>query len=358
MNLPTLKTIEGNFLKELSRAHEGKASSIPFIVHRIPAAPLARTGEIFQVISIGGSVARIAHVRRNALDRTEVIQVRKENSPQFLAKAYFLEFMRERISPKVKVVALNFAYPLKPVLRKGRLDGILIRGSKENTFEGLVGEEVGREIEEYVAQKLNRNIKVAVANDIACLLLAGLNVFSWRKLVAAIVGTGINAAFFLDRNKFVNLESNSFDKFTASPEGKIVDRESANPGVALFEKEITGAYLYKHFNLILKKRKSSHPQISSTHELKKIALENEGEIGEIARALLARSASLVAAQLAAIALFKKRNITVVAEGSFFWDEEIYSNYVDEYVKKLVPEYEVSFVRVKNSPIIGGSRLVC
>jgi hexokinase len=129
----------------------------------------------------------------------------------------------------------------------------------------------------------------------------------------------MNAAFFLDENKCVNLESASFDKFPKSPEGEIIDASSTQPGTALFEKEITGAYLYKHFNLIIKEKGIDFKPINSTLELKNLSHENSGEVSKIANELLDKSAAYISAQIAAISEFKKRDMVFVMDGSFFWE---------------------------------------
>ena len=57
-------------------------------------------------------------------------------------------------------VVINFAYPVTPLLRDGRLDGVLLRGMKENRFTGLVGQEIGGSIEKYILEKQKRQIQV------------------------------------------------------------------------------------------------------------------------------------------------------------------------------------------------------
>ena len=112
------------------------------------------------------------------------------------------------------------------------------------------------EIEQYVEHKYHKKIIASTANDTICLLLSGLIDHPWSKIAGGIVGTGLNFAIFLDEHTSVNIEAANFDKFICSDECKEIDSESAKPGAALFEKETAGAYLYRHFNIILEKKVS------------------------------------------------------------------------------------------------------
>ena len=154
----------------------------------------------------------------------------------------FLNFIEKALRPDITYLALNFAYPMSPVSRDGYLDGNLIMGTKEHSFEGLVGKNIGETIEKYIFDTLKRKIHVAIANDTVCLLLSGLTQYRWNGLVGGIVGTGLNFAIFLDEATIVNLEAANFDKFEQSPEGKLIDQASARPNSALFEKETSGGY--------------------------------------------------------------------------------------------------------------------
>lgn len=355
MDLKTLIQIKSNFTKEIKDAANGEKNSLPFIVHEISLSPIVKDGEIFQVLVVGGTVGKIAILKKDG--NTIKILSKKEEQLPFRNEEEFLEFINNRLSENINTLALNFAYPIKPIFAKGKLDGILLAVTKEGGFHGLVAKQVGREIENYILAKRNKKIRVAVANDTVCLLTSGLYQFRKGELAAGIVGTGFNMAFFLDKNKLVNLESASFDKFSRSKEGKIVDKESTRPGKAYFEKEVAGAYLYKHFNIEVKEKNIKYPSISSTEELNIISHKNIPEVSEIAQNLLKRSAQLVACQIAGIVVFKNRNMVFNMEGSLFWKGNNYKETVELTVKQLAPEYKVDFVEIEESSIIGAAKLV-
>jgi len=356
MDLSELKTIQQNFIFELKHAQSGDSSSISWLVHKIPEVSLVKEGEVFQVVVIGGTVCRKGLVKKT--DGTvEILENEKRDQPVFSSKEVLLEFIAKELLPHVEVLAINFAYPMDPVFGNGKLDGKLIAGSKEHEFKGLVGNTVGNEVEKYVSQKWGRKIRVSIANDTICLLLSGLTLHPAKNLACGIVGTGMNAALFLDNTTLINLETANFDKFPQSKEGKTIDQESALKGNALFEKETTGAYLYQHFNMILKKKKIDHSFVESTYEVKKIALDKNDPLSSLARELIEKSAAYIACMISAITEFKARDMIFVMDGSFFWEADIYKNFVEEYVKKLT-HFSVSFVQIEDTTLYGAAKLVC
>lgn len=357
MDIPTLTSIQQNFANELTQANAGKKTSLPFIVHELSTNPLVRDNETFQVLVIGGTVCRRALIRKTN-GTIEIIKKEKREQPVFTDRDVFLSFIEASLDPNVSVLALNLAYPLLPIFTEGKLDGKLVSGSKEHTFEGVTGHQIGKLIEQHIKKTKGKDIKVAVANDTICLLLSGLTEYPWNNLACGILGTGLNFAIFLDKKRVVNLEAANFDKFPPSPEGKAIDKQSAYQGKALLEKETSGAYLYRHFNMIVKKRGISHPPVESTYELKKIALQDgNSTASEIARELIGNSASLISAALAGIVTYQKRDLVFVMDGSFFWEGRIYKNLVQKTLKELIPDHTITFVPIKDSTILGAAKLV-
>ena len=350
------QSIADNFCKELAEAKSGKKTSFPFIVHEIPSVSLVGEDEIFQVLVIGGSIFLNALLKKR---RGKLIVLKRESKGQktFHTKEDFLSLIEHEIDPSVRVVAINFAYPLKPVFEKGRLDGILIMGSKENMFRGLIGKKICEEVEKHIKKKKGKTITASIANDTVCFLLSGLTEVTSHDIAAGIVGTGLNFALFLDAKHPVNLEAAWFDKFDQTEEGKDIDRKSAAPKNALFEKETAGAYLYKHFNLLLKKHHIDFPPLQSTKELDPLFDDPTSDVYPIAKMVLERSAGFIAAAIAGITLFKKKDMTFVMEGSLFWNAKFYKRNVKKLVLKIVPEYTITFIKIEDSPIYGGAKLV-
>ena len=163
-------------------------------------------------------------------------------------------------------------------------------------------------------------------------------------------------AIFLDDEKSVNLEAGNFNKFEPSEEGAEIDKLSEKPGVNIFEKEISGGYLYQHFNLLVKKRKLNYALINSTKELNDLCLKNIPQISDLAREVMDYSASLFAANLAGILEFKKRDLNFVMQGSVFWKGNNYKEKVVEHLAKIT-SYKANFFHIDNSDIIGATKLI-
>lgn len=356
MDITLLHTLTANFTQELRLASRGETSSLFFIKHTLPRHPLVERGEVFQVIVIGGSVFRKA--RAQVTEEGLRILAREEfPQPPFLTKEAFLSFFANHVDTDVSAIGLNFAYPLTPLFESGVLDGKLIHGSKENTFRGLHGEQIGKTLTTYIQETTGRSVTIAVANDVICLLLSGLTAYPKGQLVAGIMGTGTNLTFFHE-GFAINLESANFNKFAPSPECLSIDATSAQPGNSLFEKEVAGGYLFQHFNLVVKKQTRDSPLLTSSKELSELAMQQSAtETVVLARKLLERSAGYFAAQLAGIAAFKEQPITVIMEGSFYWKNDMYKLHMENLLPRLSPLYPISIVHVDDSPIVGGAQLI-
>ncbi len=355
MRLSTLKTIQANFLNELQKAKSGKPSSLSFIINKIPSIPLVQNEEAFQVLSIGGGITKVALVKKRGRF-IELLEQTTYNQAPFKTKQDLLLAIQKYLRPQVTILGINFAQSLSPISNNGKIDGILLNGTKESTFQRLIGKRVGFEIEQYFKRK-KRNINVCIANDAVCILLSGLVKYPWETLAGGIVGTGLNFSLFLAKDRLVNLEAGNFDKLPQTKEGQCIDKSSTMPGAYVFEKETAGGYLYKHFNSALKKKRLSFPPITETKELDDVVLKNLPIVSKLAQNILQRSAQLVACQIAGITLFKQKNMVFIMEGSLFWKGYRYKETVEETVKKLVPNYNISFVEISNSPIIGATKLV-
>jgi len=356
MNIQELTQIKNNFVRELENGATNTGGTLPFIRHNLATASLVEPNGTFQTLVIGGSFYQKAKMKK-INGNIQILEHDQGPQPPFLSKQDLMSFIEGHIDPEVSVIALNFAYPMTPISRDGLLDGRLQSGSKENTFEDLVGQNVGEEIEKYMTEQHNRTIRVSAANDTICLLLSGLIHHDWDGISAGIVGTGLNFAIFLDKHITVNLESAAFSNFPQSEAGKEIDRTSAAPGDALYEKEISGAYLYRHFNFEAKKRGLEVKEIESTKELDALIRDNNPEISGLAREILRHSAELVAAQVAGILEFSKRDLVFIMQGSLYWKGNQYKETVEKLVTQLCPEYNASYENVLHSDLFGAAKLV-
>lgn len=356
MDINTLQSIKYRFIQELTSGRQSQKTSLPFIRHTLAQISIVENDEVFQVMVIGGSYYQKALMQKTD-GSIKMLSHSEGTQPPFLKEHSLMEFLEKHIDPQVKTVAINFAYPLKPINREGRLDGVLANGSKENTFEGLVGHALGERVEKYFQENRNRSLNVSCANDTICLLLSGLMHHAWNHLCAGVVGTGLNFALFLDEFTTVNLESAEFNKFEQSEAGKIIDDASAAPGSALMEKEVSGAYLYHHFNIEAKKRDIALEKISSTKTIDEYAKNEDEKIAGLAKEILYHSASLVAVQIAGILNFSKRDLLFIMQGSLFWKGYQYKETVEKIVQELSPKYRATYEQVIHSDLYGAAKLV-
>lgn len=354
-----LREIRDNFTAELEEAKDGTKNSLAFIKNPLPTEPLVARNEHFQVLTVGGTNAESVLVRIKDTE-VHIDEHKKGKSPVFSDASTLFEFVEQNLYPDVSVVAINFAFPVAPVVRNGLLDGQLIQGVKGHDFKGLIGETVGEEIEKYVADWRGRDIKVTVANDTVCLILAG-NKFTQQPetILGGIVGTGTNFGYYLDPDTIVNLESANFDKFKRKQTDKPVDAYSEHYGNHLFEKEVAGKYLFGHYNsLVTQPGVNEDDRLSSTEELSECAANGTCASPDIARGLLERSAQLIAAQIAGLYRFKNTPaLTAIMEGSLFWNGHNYRENVEKYVSELgVAPDGIRFVRDERSSIVGAALL--
>jgi hexokinase len=346
-----LSRITQSFTTELIKATGEETTSLPFIRHTLPPFPTTPP-DAFQSLVIGGSLTQSAIVRNH-----ELSNITKISQPHLPTLQAFLQHLEAVIDPAMSTLVLNFAYPLTPVIHNSLLDGILIAGTKENKFEGLLGKAIGQTIADHFQNKHNRILTVTVANDAICLLLAGLPTSSPDDIVGGIIGTGLNFAFFLDNNTMVNTESGNFSSFVQSNEGKEIDTKSAHPGSGLFEKEVSGAYLYQHFNLLCQTFTLAAPVLTSTKQLADIAQKQIPDLSPLAQSLLKRSAQLVATQVAGISQYKKRDLTFIIEGSLFCDNAFYRQTVMTTAASLATPYLCQFKKLTESSLRGAAELV-
>lgn len=348
MDLHQLNLVKNAFDQALTTGENGDPTSMPFIIHELPSTSIIKPGETFQAISIGGTNYQTGHVQ---VTHDNELKLKKEEvgeRPSFRSAEDFLQFMSGIIDQGVDYVGVNFAFPLYPKFRDGLLDGTLKGSGKKDDFGDLVGKLVGKSIEEYVGNA----VRVSVANDTICLLLSGSARYEREKLGAVIVGTGYNAAYFINKTHPVNTQATSFSDFNPSTLVLEVDKIAENKG-ALFEKEVSGAYLYQQYNLT----EGILGQINSTDELNEIARNDTHPDCKIARRIFEHSAQLVSTHIAGILEHKQSHMTFVMQGSVYWKAWNYQEMIDEWVKKLCPGFTATYCNIDDADVWGAAYLL-
>ncbi len=348
MDLDALITFKNNFIHALQEGEKGNPTSMPFIIHELPSSSVVKPGETFQVISIGGTNYQTGYVQVTHDDELNLKKEEVGERPTFRSEEEFLQFMSGIIDQSVDYVGLNFAFPLYPEFRDGLLDGTLKGSGKNDDFGDLVGKLVGKSIEEYIGNA----VRVSAANDTICLLLSGSARYQREKLSAIIVGTGYNAAYFIDPTHPVNTQATSFSGYKPSELALEVDKIAENKG-ALFEKDVAGAYLYQQFNIT----PGIQGPIQSSDELDEIAGNDNHPDCLIARKIFEHSAQLVSTHVAGIMQHKQSDMTFVMQGSVYWKAWNYQEMVDEWVKKLCPQHNATFCNIDDADMWGAAYLL-
>ena len=360
-----LREFSKNFTEELLQASKGAQNSLLFAKNSLPKVNFVQQNQEFQVIMIGGShlESATARINQNKVLLTEFYQY---DIPKLTTKEMFLQTVSKAVNPETKLICINFAFPIRPIFREKKLDGVLLRGPKGHDFEGLIGLEVGLEVEKYILENLKQKVDIILANDTVALGLATkeFNDFTWENSVVGIVGTGTNFGIFESQDTFINIESGNFNKFKQSESGKIIDLESSNALHQWFEKEVGGEYLVKHFNLDAKLDGLDF-ELESSKELGNILEDIKHPCQHIVADIFSRSSQLIAAQIYGIWEYKNLNsrlqegqkLMLLMEGSLYWKGFEYSQKVDFYLKQLglTPQnYEIRFL--ENMGLKGISRL--
>jgi len=363
-NLGFFQEIKSAFYDELVNASHGQKTNLLYAKNPISEQSLAESGTPFQVIVVGGTnFISATVVRKNG--RLEILKTTKDVTPILDSKETLVNLIIKHLEPETRVLALNFAFPMNVVTRGNILDGELINGTKEHGLSDLVGKTIGLEIEKEIFLKLNQTVSVAVCNDTVSLGLAGLDNLESHghknEVVAVgIVGTGYNFGFFDSSKSFINLESGNLSNFKASSTLSEVDKNSSNPTRNLFEKEVAGAYLWQHFNL-LSAQNGLNKTVSDSVKLSDLALSDKSQPGNIARELFVKAAGMVAAQIAALADFMiesdpNQKLNLFIEGSVFWKGFEFEKNVKLALKELTDK-EIEIREIQDSAILGTARLV-
>ncbi len=235
-------------------------------------------------------------------------------------------------------------------------DAILLRWTKGIQIEGVEGTHVGNALREAMLNLGLAPGPVRVLNDTVAALAAGAwhhQCDDYPETIGLIVGTGTNMASFLPRVSIsklgasnaeaastdrmaVNLESGNFHPPHLTPWDDELDARSDTPGRQRFEKAVSGFYLPYLHKTVLPTSTAVVPEQGSRilGELRSRNLP--GDDARLARALLDRSADLVAAAIVGLCdpLPLGAAVAVVAEGSLFWKSEGYEERTRSTLSRL------------------------
>ena len=267
----SLSLLLADFQDEIRRGLAGERSSIsmnPSFVSR----PSGREAGRFVALELGGSNVRATVVGLAASG--PVAMLRHESfrltptsgaaADLFGPLAAFLgDVLEGDVLEPGQQYALGFIFAF-PVQQDGVARGRLAKWTKEFEFEGVVGRDVVRLLEEAIARESEsqpalRALTVsALANDTVAVLASGAYLDP-RCDMSLVVATGTNMAVALDRSHFAgslppaaggrdemlfNMESGNFEgvRRVQTPYDRMLDDQSGTEG-QLLEKMVSGRYL-------------------------------------------------------------------------------------------------------------------
>ena len=371
-----LQTLRKEFAVSIQEGLEHKDKQIAALPTFLERAPSEKAGECL-VLDCGGTNIRAARVHLKEDQSIEVVAGPVKGAvPESVSGTpahVFLDRHVDLLQQLGDISGLPLGYCFSYPSENSRTgDAKLLRWTKGLQFEGMVGEHVGDLLVEACRSRSIEITKVNVLNDTVATLFAN-KLLDDATHIGLIVGTGTNMATFASGRHLrkcddwpeeqwmaVNLESGNLALPHLTEVDQLIDESSSNPGTQTFEKAVSGMYLPKLLMAICPEAEN----VTSAESLVKWSESHkELPLGTASRALLTRSARLVAAGLAAVvdvaSLAKTPpRLQVSAEGSLFWGDPLYKAEVHSTLQTLFGgEIEASFQSTVHANLIGAARAV-
>jgi hexokinase len=401
------------FLREMEKGLAGKKSSLAMLPTYIETQRQLPRDRPVIVMDAGGTNFRVATVTFRPAGEVEITDFQVFPMPGITAQVGKEEFFATMagyvrdIADRSRNVGFCFSYPIEMFPNK---DGRALYFSKEIKAPEAAGQMIGENMDRAL-QLLGvpESKHFVLLNDTVATLLAGRADTSGRRFdtyIGFILGTGTNTSYVEqnvnitkagdldpDMSQIVNIESGGFGK---APRGKIdkrFDAASVSPGVNVFEKMISGAYLGP-LCLVTAAAAAKAGLFSPTtaaqlqaigaattkdisdfltcpeggNDLLPAALADASEedlatLYHLADALIERAAKLTAINLSSAALKSGkghnpcRPVCLVAEGTTFYRLKSLRQKVECYLKQYLVEkqhvyYEIA--TVENATLIGAA----
>ncbi len=344
------------------------------------------------VFDLGGTNFRIASV--SVADKTSITSMAEKDITEMKRKGFTREDLFKSQSSVLKQLIVSnqtpigycFSYPAKS-LPDG--DAELIKWTKGVSIAQMEGHPVGKPLLDFMNKNTRHHFTdIRVVNDTITSLFAGLLNPGFDAYIGIIVGTGTNMATFFPSEYIpkikslkgwtgetpVNLESGNFYPPHLTSLDDEVDAGSDNKGFQRFEKAVSGMYLGRVFRAAWPSDKwNENFSAADLTRMINDPLRHESMHVEVAYQIYERSAKLVAASIAGLALNLRdanpavKTIQVLAEGSLFWSQiitrrssyaELVNTHVSEILTKLdIPGITVTISQMENANLIGAAMAV-
>jgi len=400
------------FLDEMDKGLAGQDSTLAMIPTYLDIERALPRNKPVIVMDAGGTNFRVATVCFQDKGEATIEDFRVFPMPgvkKEVSKQHFFGVMAGYIGDiidKSDHIGFCFSFPAEMLPSK---DGRVLYFPKEIKAKEVVGQMIGENLNAAISESANAGDKqIILLNDTVATLLAGRAEGGdrYESFIGFILGTGTNTAYVeqnanitkassLDASKsqIVNVESGGFGKAPRSTIDEAFDGASASPGVHMFEKMISGAYLGPLCLAGLKKAaeeglfsketgekilaldETTSKDIShfvsdpdgTDHPLGKALAEATDEETATAYylvdAIIERAAKLTAANLSSAAIKCDKGhdpchpVCIVAEGTTFYRLKGFRPKIEYYLKQYLVEqrdvyYEI--VNVENATLIGAA----
>jgi hexokinase len=309
----------------------------------------------------------ISHITHGPLKKRLTVRETKMSASEFFAAQ--AELAKELGTPKGLPVGYCFSYPGQNTPDK---DAVLLHWTKNIDIAGVPGTRVGAQLHQALAAAGLEPQRVHVLNDTVASMLGGALSHPELKadrFIGLIVGTGTNMSGFFGGQQAqklpgdfpgkmaVNLESGNFRPPGLREIDEQLDRSSDNVGRQRFEKAVSGYYLPFLFDLLIPSQAGFDARLGSAQLVDFRDRGLEGTPCTVAGALLARSADLVAAALAAVIDFYEgpEKVGVLAEGSLIWNDPKYAPRVADTLAQLLGSTDhAKILKTEDANLIGSA----
>lgn len=399
------------FIDEMSRGLQGQKSSLDMIPTFIEVKDDIPINKPVIVIDAGGTNFRCAFVRFNEKKEPVVESLLKYIMPgveKEVSKDEFFDMMAFYVKDIINIsnkIGFCFSYPTEILPNR---DGKLLRFAKEIKIKQVLGETIGQNLNlAFKRIGLPPDKHAVILNDTVASLLGGIKYKNrlFSGYIGFILGTGTNCCYIeknsnitkrndlsISGSQIINCESGGFGKFQMGSIDAAFDKSTTNPGVHVFEKFISGAYLGALCHLTLQTA-AKDGIFSKTVANEFLNLKNVGTIdinefmyypagynriasicknGQgndlqvaycICDSLIERAAKLSAINLSAMAIKSDCNsspdkpICIVAEGTTFYNLKNLKSRTEYYLKSYLEnqcEIYYDIISVDNATLVGAA----
>jgi hexokinase len=400
------------FLDAMDGGLAGRPDSLAMLPTYIETDRAVPRSQPVIVMDAGGTNFRVAVVSFSDDGRAAISDLKIYSMPGikeeisrdafFTAMAAYIHDLEDRSER----IGFCFSYPVEMFPDK---DGRVLYFSKEIKAPDVVGQRVGAGLNSALVALGGAGKQIVLLNDTVATLLAGRAGAGGRdydSYIGFILGTGTNTAYVEEnrniskaqnlapgRSQIINVESGAFG---GAPRGKgdtQFDATSASPGINVFEKMISGAYigplcgamirlavaegLFSPTSAKLLLRLTdvttrnvsdflAHPCGTDNPLAQAVygsPAEDSAALFHLVVSLIERAAKLTAVKLSGTALKSGkglhpcRPICIVAEGTTFYHLTSMRQRVEYYLKQYLVDQEgvhYEIVQVDNATLIGAA----